>query len=166
MADVGTLDDFWVRSWVQYGPGATFNEHEVTILELAVDAAKDDPEIRIGTRNKESCPQIGAELNVSGAEGGEQTGCTTFQFQAEQWYCVEVHVTQASGALTAELYVDGADQSYTVHGKPVETITAKMQEFPMRYLKVAQQAYSSGNGAWSVNYDDVAVGTQRIGCGQ
>lgn len=159
-ADLGTLEDFYVRSWVRFGDGATFTAHELTFFELAPSASTDDPEIRIGFRGDSSCNPTGAEVTITG--GGEVTGCSGFQYMANTWYCVEVHVVQSGQNATVELFIDGVEQSFNVHGAPVETL--EWTSFtPAQYLKLGVRSYS-GAVDWSVYNDDVAVGTQRIGC--
>jgi hypothetical protein len=159
-ADLGTLPDFWVRSWVRFGTGADFMAHEVTVFELGPNPDQDDPSIRVGFRGN-TCDPVGAEVNITG--NMEETGCTGFSFEAEKWYCLELHVTQGASGVTTDLFIDGEDQSYKNHGVAMDTISDPMGKPLFRYLKLGYRAYSGGFNA-SIWNDDVAVGTQRVGC--
>jgi hypothetical protein len=161
-ADIGTPSDYWVRAWVRFGAGADFSFHEVTIFELAPVADTDDPEIRVGFRGDSSCQPVGVELGITAQPGGEQTGCTGLVPVANRWYCFELHVSQAASVVTADLRIDGADQSYSVHGTQFPVVTGG--DFAGgRFLKVGTRSYSSSFNA-PIYVDDLAVGTQPLGC--
>jgi hypothetical protein len=159
-ADIGTVTDFYVRSYVRFGAGADFGSHEVTIFELAPSASTDDPEIRIGFRGDNSCIPTGGEVTITGQ--GEITGCSGFQYQADTWYCVEAHVNQTNG-VTVEVWIDGVAQSFNVTQMPQNPVSKPDWSTPARYLKLGIRSYS-GPATWQLWNDDVAVGTQRIGC--
>jgi hypothetical protein len=159
-ADMGTVTDFYVRSYVRFGAGADFTSHEVTIFELAPSASTDDPEIRIGFRGDNSCIPTGGEVTITGQ--GEITGCSGFQYQENTWYCVEAHVNQTNG-VTVEVWIDGAPQSFNVTQMPQNPVSKPDWSTPARYLKLGIRSYS-GPSTWQLWNDDVAVGTQRIGC--
>jgi len=160
-ADLGTVSDFWVRSWVFFarGDAAQFTAHEVSAFELTPTTDTDDPGIRVGFRGDNSCIPTGVELNITGGE--EKTGCTGFQLQADKWYCLEVHVVTNAGT-TAELFIDSVDQSYNIHGTPADTVV-NPQPTAWRYLRLGTRSYSNAYPS-PVYVDDVAVGSQRIGC--
>ncbi len=161
-ADIGAPADYWVRARVRFGTGADFSFHEVTVFELAPSADTDDPEIRVGFRGDSSCQPTGVELGITAQPGGEQTGCTGFTPVADHWYCFELHVTQAGSTVTTDLSIDGADQSYSVHGTSSDTVVGT--GFPGgRFLKVGTRSYSSAFNT-SIYVDDLAVATQRPGC--
>jgi hypothetical protein len=159
-ADLGNITDFYVRSYVRFGTGAQFTSHEVTVFELAPSASVDDPEIRVGFRGDNSCIPTGAEVTVTG--GGEVTGCSGFQYQANTWYCVEAHVVQGNG-VTVEVWIDNVPQSFMVTQMPQNPLSKSDWSTPVRYLKLGMRSYS-GPPTWELRNDDVAVGTQRIGC--
>jgi hypothetical protein len=159
-ADLGSVTDFYVRSYVRFGTGADFTSHEVTIFELAPSATTDDPEIRIGFRGDSSCIPTGGEVTITGA--GEITGCSGFQYAANTWYCVEAHVNQTNGA-TVEVWIDGVAQSFMVTQMPQNPVAKPDWSTPARYLKLGIRSYA-GPATWELWNDDVAVGTQRIGC--
>jgi hypothetical protein len=165
-ADLGTPSDFWVRAWVYFAQG-DFTFHEVTAFELAPAADTDDPEIRVGFRGDSSCQPTGVEVNITGAAGGEQTGCSGFKPQADTWYCFELHVTQTAGSsgqnVTADLSIDGQDLSYSNHGTPIDVVTGNGISGAIRYLKVGARSYSSAY-MHPIYVDDLAVGPQRLGC--
>jgi hypothetical protein len=160
-ADLGTsLTEYWVRAWVYYGTAApTSSTHEVSVFELVPSASTDDPSIRVGYRG-DTCMPVGVELNITGG-GQEETGCTGAVPVANQWYCYVLHVQQAASSVTADLSIDGVDQSYTNHGSPQTEITSQVAN--IRYLRLGPRSYS-GNFANPIYVDDVAVATQELGC--
>ncbi|HEY7376968.1 MAG TPA: hypothetical protein VIF57_32715 [Polyangia bacterium] len=163
-ADLGTVSDFWVRAQVRWAAGAAnqFTAHEVSAFELTPTMSTDDPGIRVGFRGDNSCQPTGVEVNITG--GQEQTGCTGFQPQADTWTCFELHVVRDTGdnSTTADLFIDGADQSYHVHGTPSDTVV-NPNPAVWRYLRLGTRSYSNAYPS-NVYVDDIAVGTQRIGC--
>ncbi|HYQ15783.1 MAG TPA: hypothetical protein VEQ58_08500 [Polyangiaceae bacterium] len=160
-ADLGTsLSEYWVRAWVYYGGAApTAATHEVTVFELVPSAGTDDPSIRVGYRG-DTCMPIGVEVNITGG-GQEETGCTGVAPKADTWSCYVLHVKQAASSVTADLSIDGADQSYTNHGNAQMEITSQVAG--VRYLRLGARSYS-GNFASPIYVDDVAVATQPISC--
>jgi hypothetical protein len=162
-ADLGTPTDFWVRAQVRWAAGAAnqFTAHEVTAFELTPTMSTDDPGIRFGFRGDSSCQPTGVEVNITGGE--EKTGCTGFQLQADTWYCFELHVVRdTSNMTTADLFINGADQSYNVHGTDTNTVV-NPNPAVWRYLRLGTRSYSNAYPS-NVYVDDIAVGTQRIGC--
>lgn len=168
--DLGTLTDFWVTAWIKVGGSHPDTQHEVTFFELAENAGQDDPELRIGYRGDNSCPNgnaayQGFELGATkGTTGGEYTGCTGSKVNdgipvADEWYCLEVHVTQGSGSLVADLWVDGENQDFLVHSSPETDVGGA---FEAKYLKVGQQSYSGEFD--SLTMDDVSVSSTQIPC--
>ncbi|HEY3667666.1 MAG TPA: hypothetical protein VGL19_16805 [Polyangiaceae bacterium] len=160
-ADLGALSDFYVRAWVYYAAGNAdqFEAHEVSVFELVPAASTDDPSIRVGFRGNTCIPE-GIELNITG--GMEQTGCTGKTPIASVWSCYELHVQSGSAGVTADLAIDGVDQSYSNHGIPEIQITNPDLK-SVRYLRLGARSYS-GSYAPLVYVDDVAVGTEPIGC--
>ena len=162
-ADLGTVSDFWVRARVRFAKGAAdqFSAHEVTAFELTPTMSTDDPGIRVGFRGDSSCIPTGVEVNITGGE--EKTGCTGFQLQADEWFCLELHVVRDSAnATTADLMIDGAAQTYNIHGTDADHVV-NPNPAVWKYLRVGTRSYS--NAYQSMVYlDDIAVGTQRIGC--
>ncbi len=160
-ADLGTLTDFYVRAYVYYAPGAAdqFEAHEVSVFELVPAASTDDPSIRVGFRGNTCLPE-GVELNITG--GMEQTGCTGKAPVAGVWTCYELHVKAADTGITADLSIDGVDQSYSNHGSPqLQIVNPDLES--VRYLRLGARSYS-GSYAPLIYVDDIAVGTQPIGC--
>ena len=160
-ADLGALSDFYVRAWVYFAPGNAdqFEAHEVSVFELVPAASTDDPSIRVGFRGNTCLPE-GIELNITG--GMEQTGCTGKTPVAGAWSCYELHVQSGDAGVTADLSIDGVDQSYSNHGTPQMQITNPDLK-SVRYLRLGARSYS-GSYAPLVYVDDIAVGTQPIGC--
>jgi hypothetical protein len=161
-ADLGTLTDFYVRANVYYAAGAAdqFEAHEVSVFELVPAASTDDPSIRVGFRGNTCMPE-GVEVNISG--GMEQTGCTGKTPVAGVWTCYELHVKASDTGITADLSIDGVDQSYTNHGSPqMQLLNPELKS--VRYLRLGSRSYS-GTYAPLIYVDDIAVGTQPIGCG-
>jgi hypothetical protein len=163
-ADLGTpsaLSDFYVRAWVYYAAGAAdqFEAHEVSVFELVPAAPTDDPAIRVGFRGNTCLPE-GVEVNLTG--GMEQTGCTGVEPSAAKWTCYELHVQSSASGTTADLSLDGVDQSYMNHGQPQQQVTNPDLK-SVRYLRLGARSYS-GNYAPLVYVDDVVVSTKPIGC--
>jgi hypothetical protein len=160
-ADLGTsLKEYWVRAWVYYGGTApTSSTHEVSVFELVPSASTDDPSIRVGYRG-DTCSPIGVEVNITGG-GQEETGCTGATPVANKWYCYVLHVTQAASSVSADLSIDGVDQSYTNHGQSQTVITSQVAN--IRYLRLGPRSYS-GAFANPIYVDDVAVATQALNC--
>jgi hypothetical protein len=121
----------------------------------------DDPGIRVGFRGDSSCIPTGVEVNITGGE--EKTGCTGTQLTADMWTCFELHVIRNAGnQTTAELYVNGTDQSYNIHGQMADTVV-NPNPAVWRYLRVGTRSYSTAYESL-IYLDDIAVGTQRILC--
>jgi len=160
-ADLGTsLSEYWVRAWIYYGTAApTASTHEVSLFELVPKANTDDPSIRVGYRG-DTCMPVGVEVNITGG-GQEETGCTGQTPMANTWYCYVLHIKQMASSVTADLSIDGADQSYTNHGNAQMEITSQVAG--VQYLRLGPRSYS-GNWANPIYVDDVAVATQAIGC--
>src|SRR5690606_1947439 len=99
-----------------------------------------------------------------GASGGEDTGCTGSKVKsgipvADEWYCLEVHVTQGNDMLTADMWVNGENQDFLQHSQPVTEIRGA---FEARYLKVGQQSYT---GAFEkLVIDNLTVSAMQVGC--
>ncbi len=169
-ADLGATPptDFWVRSRVRFAAGdaTQFMAHELVAYDLNPTMNTDDPGIRVGFRGDNSCSAApfdgrGVEVNITG--GQEITGCTGFKLQADKWYCLELHVVRnASNATTATLLIDGASQMYNIHGTAADMVVNTNPAI-WRYLRVGARPYSSAY-PWPIYIDDLAVGTQKIGC--
>lgn len=164
-ADLGEQTEFWVRARVRFVGTAPTTDHEVSFFELGANADKDDPEGRIGYRadgcNAESGANFpGLEFNMTVGPGGEFTGCTGVQLEADRWYCIEAHLDQSGPTTVGRLFLDNVEQAFTNHGKPVPTVIANDK---LRYLKVGKQSYG-GSTAGALLLDDVAVSTTRLGC--
>jgi hypothetical protein len=163
-ADLGTVTDFWVRAQIRWAAGAAdqFSAHEVSAFELTPTMSTDDPGIRVGFRGDNSCDPTGVEVNITGGE--EKTGCTGFKLQADVWYCFELHVVRnASNSTTADLFIDGTDQSFRVHGTDGTTVVNPNPTGVWRYLRMGARSYSNAYPS-NVHVDDIGVATQRIGC--
>jgi hypothetical protein len=167
-ADLGaSLSEYWVRARVYYGEVAPdLNTHEVSVFELVPAGANasdpggtDDPSIRVGYRGS-TCAPIGVEVNITGG-GQEETGCTGAVPMANTWYCYVLHVTQTATTISADLAIDGADQSYMNHGNPQMQITSSVAA--VRYLRLGTRSFS-GTWAHPIYVDDVAVASQAIPC--
>jgi hypothetical protein len=167
-ADLGaSLSEYWVRAWAYYAEAAPdTNTHEVAVFELvpvggnaADPGGSDDPSIRVGYRGN-TCMPIGVEVNITGG-GQEETGCSGATPVANTWYCYVLHVTQAATSVTADLSINGVDQSYMNHGNAQMQITSQVAG--VRYLRLGTRSYS-GTWAHPIYVDDVAVATQALGC--
>jgi len=162
-ADLGTVADFWVRAQIRWEAGAAnqFTAHEVTAFELTPTMSTDDPGIRVGFRGDNSCDPTGVEVNITGGE--EKTGCTGFKLTADTWYCFELHVVRDTANMTtADLFINGADQSFRVHGADGTTVV-NPNPAVWRYLRMGARSYSNQYPS-NIYVDDIGVGTQRIGC--
>lgn len=159
-AALGAHAEFWIRARIHWDAGSAFTEHEVTAFELTPDPNVDDPGIRVGFRGDNSCNPTGVEVNITG--GSEQTGCTGYSLAPDRWYCFELHVIRQTAGVTTDLFIDGVDQSYSIHGMPADVVTNPDMGEPS-HLRVGARSYS-GTYPAPVHLDDVAVGTQRIGC--
>lgn len=166
----GALADFWVTAHIKIVGTTPDMEHEVTFLELGEFANMDDPELRIGYRGDSSCPNSGSnyqgfELGATrGISGGEDTGCTGSKVNdgipvADEWYCLEIHVTQGSDMLTADMWVNGENQDFLQHSQPVTEIRGA---FEAHYLKVGQQSYTGSFAELVI--DNVSLSTSQVGC--
>lgn len=168
--DLGGLTDFWVTAHIKIGGSDPDMEHEVTFFELGELASVDDPELRIGYRGDSSCPNAGEiyqgfELGATkGASGGEDTGCTGSKVNegipvSGEWYCLEVHVTQGGGMLTADMWVNGENQDFLQHSQPVTEIKGA---FEAHYLKIGQQSYAGS--FQELIMDNVSLSSTQVGC--
>lgn len=170
VTDLGTLSEFWVTAHIKIVGTTPDAEHEVTFFELGEFADVDDPELRIGYRGDNSCSNSGMiyqgfELGATkGLMNGEDTGCTGSKTNlgiptADEWYCIEVHVTQGGGTLTADMIINDTNQDYLLHSSPVTEIGGA---FEARYLKVGQQSYTGSFN--SVIIDNLSVSSGPVGC--
>lgn len=168
--DLGALSDFWVTAHIKISGTTPDMEHEVTFFELGEFANVDDPELRIGYRGDSSCPNAGAsyqgfELGATkGLSNGEDTGCTGSKTNdgipvADEWYCIEVHVTQGNNMLMADMWVNGENQDFLQHSQPVTEIGGA---FEAHYLKVGQQSYTGSFAELII--DNVSLSTSQVGC--
>lgn len=152
--------DVFVRSWIRVQPELL--DQYVTLLELGPEAARDEPEVRIGSRPNAGSlcsASPGLDLSVSGLASGSATDCTGFTLSPERWYCVQAHVTRSGTSLGVSLSVDGEvliERSYESLNPPWNT-----DGF---YLKLGRAAYGS-SGPGSLWHDDVAVGLEPPPCG-
>lgn len=164
--DMGTQTDFWVSASITITGKAPSTEHEVTFFELGEKADADDPELRIGYRGDSSCSNSGAvyagfEIGATKGPGGEFTGCTGVVPEPNKAYCLEVHVVQATGMFTAELFSDGKKLDTLVHSKPEPKVQGL---FDARYLKVGMQSYSGAFDGLVI--DNLSVSSSQVGCGK
>jgi hypothetical protein len=164
--DMGTQTDFWVSASITITGKAPSTEHEVTFFELGEKADADDPELRIGYRGDNSCSNSGAvyagfEIGATKGPGGEFTGCTGVVPEPNKAYCLEVHVVQATGMFTAELFSDGKKLDTLVHSKPEPQVQGL---FDARYLKVGMQSYSGAFDGLVI--DNLSVSSSQVGCGK
>lgn len=163
-ADLGELDEFWVRARLKVTGANPSDQHEVTFFELGQQLDADDPELRIGYRGDSSCNNNGAvypgfEIGATSSASGEFTGCTGEVPLAETWYCIEVHVEQSGAIMYSELHVDGTKLDTLVHSQPEPQIQGN---FKARYLKVGMQSY--GGVFDGLLIDEIAVSSTRLPC--
>jgi len=63
---------------------------------------------------------------------------------------------------TADLFINGADQSFRVHGADGTTVV-NPNPAVWRFLRMGARSYSNQYPS-NIYVDDIGVGTQRIGC--
>jgi hypothetical protein len=173
-ADLGVHPELWVRAWVLSdapGPGqvdaSEVDVSEMTLFGIGANEFGDDPRIAVGyagTLDFSPCSQRpGISVNTTGSSAA--TGCTGTALPTGQWLCFELHVMQAGSTVHAQLYIDGQQQSFpspTPDGGSTTTVT-NIYGATVRYLTLGVRQYGS-RYVTPAYYDDVAAGTERIGC--
>ena len=105
----------------------------------------------------------GISVNTTGSSPA--AGCTGTPLPTGKWLCFELHVTQAGSTVHAQLYIDGQIQTFsspTPDGGTTTTLT-NIYGATVRYLTLGVRQYGS-RYVTPAHYDDVAAGTERIGC--
>jgi hypothetical protein len=175
---------FYVRVWMNWEKATTAIMGHSGFLVGAFARENNGTEVRLGISSKGpgNVPRMDLNLQApSDGLGGETTrysngfndggnpadfpGVGT-QFMANRWYCVEAFFNGASGAAEFRVWIDGTEvnemhvtdfRANTTGGTP------RINWAPMyRFLKIGAQDYDAQLGR--IWYDDVVVGTQRIGC--
>jgi hypothetical protein len=168
-ADLGVHPELWVRVWVRSdvpGPGEV-DVSEMTLFGIGANQFGDDPRIAVGysgTIAFSPCSQLpGISVNTTGSSPA--AGCTGAALPTGRWQCFELHVTQAGAMVRAELYIDGQQQTFALPGSDAGSITtvANMYGATVRYLVLGVRQYGS-RYVTPAYYDDVAAGTERMGC--
>ena len=99
---------------------------------------------------------------VGGLPIGEKTSCSGVELAEDRWYCLEAHVERdLPNLLRFSVWLDGAE---IVADTRYEPVNADWDTGGL-YFKFGRSSYG-GNNEFAVWHDDVALGTQRIGCGQ
>jgi hypothetical protein len=162
-ADVTAHEDIYLRSWIKLGAPSTMSGHHIGLLELGSKIA-DDPELRIGIRDGgDACAgKPGIDVTVGGLPIGERTSCSAVSMAEDAWYCLEAHVERdLPNILRFTLWLDGAEIVAETSYEPVNADWVS----EVFYFKFGRSSYG-GDVTFPVWHDDVALGTQRIGCGQ
>ena len=173
-ADLGVHPELWVRAWVRSdvpGPGqvdaSQVDVSEMTLFGIGTNQFGDDPRIAVGysgTVAFSPCSQApGISVNTTGSSPA--AGCTGTPLPTGKWLCFELHVTQAGSTVHAQLYIDGQIQTFsspTPDGGTTTTLT-NIYGATVRYLALGVRQYGS-RYVTPAHYDDVAAGTERIGC--
>jgi len=173
-ADLGVHPELWVRAWVLLdapGPGQVdagrVDVSEMTLFGIGANQFGDDPRIAVGyagTIDFSPCSQRpGISVNTTGSSAA--AGCTGAALPTGQWLCFELHVMQAGSTVHAQLYLDGELQSFaspSPDGGSIDTVT-NIYGATVRYLTLGVRQYGS-RYVTPAYYDDVAAGTERIGC--
>jgi hypothetical protein len=161
------LPELWVRVWLRIGGGggaSQFDLDEVTFFGVGGGAFADDPRVAVGVRGTmglSPCAEAGLEVNTTG--GSPLTGCTGQLPATDRWTCFELHLLQPGAGTTAELYVDGTQQTFAISDGTTGTEVTNPYTHGLSYLSLAVRQYDSKYNL-PAYYDDVAVSTQRIGC--
>lgn len=160
-ADVAAEDEVYVRTSVFLGADGDLLSQYVSLVELGVDAVRDDPELRVGLRPALGGPcdgNPGLDLTGSGLVGGTTTECSGVPLELERWHCLEVHLSRTGQRATLSLSVDG---------DPVleqDVVGGPGWAEPGLFVKLGRAAYgeSSQGSLW---HDDVIVSREPVPCG-
>ena len=165
---------FYVRAWLQLEKATSEMGGHVGFI-VAADLPSNGEELRLGaSHGMVDLNLIPGSLgeNASGevtrfsngdTTGGDLDGGPGIVLDAETWYCIEALFD--GGGDEFRMWLDGAEvsQMHVTDWKPRETSPARRGWAPpFNHAKVGAQNYSGQAG--TVWYDDVAFGSQRIGC--
>jgi hypothetical protein len=167
-ADLGVHPELWVRAWVRSdapGPGQV-DVSEMTLFGIGTNQSGDDPRIAVGYAGTIAISPCGERpgISVNTTGGSSVAGCTGRALPTDQWMCFELHVMQAGSTVRAQLYIDGQQQTFasTPDAGSTTTVT-NISGATVRYLTLGVRQYGS-RYVTPAYYDDVAAGTERIGC--
>ncbi len=162
-ADVTAHEDIYLRSFVKLGAPSSMSGHHIGLLEFG-PKIQDDPELRIGIRDGgDACAgNAGIDVTVGGLPIGEKTSCSGVSLEQDTWYCLEAHVERdLPSLLRFSLWLDGAEIVAETSYEPVNADWVS----EIFYFKFGRSSYG-GDVTFPVWHDDVALGTERIGCGE
>jgi hypothetical protein len=166
---------FYMRAWVNFEKDLTAMGGHVAYIVGSVADDNSGDEVRLGSsKNLKGNPMIDlnwqgpghAEItqfsngDVNGVGGGTDTPGTTLM--ANRWYCIEAFFNGRDSEF--QLWIDNTEITslHVTDWAGQRTGTQRAWAPTYRFLKVGAQNYSGDVG--TVWYDDVAMGTLRIGC--
>ncbi|MDT0319048.1 hydrolase [Streptomyces millisiae] len=161
LADVATDAGLYVRFWVRHS--APLPTQHVTFLAME-DAADNARDLRMGGQNgalqwnRESDDATLPEQSPAGV-------ALSAPLPVGRWACVEYRIAPGAGLL--DTWLDGtAVTGLTVDGVPTHDVDGQWLNRIWRPdlvdLRFGWESY--GEGADTLWYDDIAVGTTRVGC--
>jgi hypothetical protein len=168
-------NSLYVRAWVNFETAVVDMGGHVAYIVGAVADDNSGDEVRLGSsHNLKGNPML--DLNwqgpghpeitqfsngdVNGVGGGTDTPGTTLL--ANRWYCIEAFFNGAASEFQA--WLDGTEITglHVTDWAGQRTGAQRAWAPTYQLVKVGAQNYSGSVG--TVWYDDVAMGTQRIGC--
>ncbi|MBQ1016953.1 cellulose-binding domain-containing protein [Micromonospora sp. D93] len=149
------------RIWVRH---TTAQPTEHTTMMAMADAADSNKDLRLGGQNG-ALQWNRASDDATLPEQSPAGVAQSLPLPTNRWTCVEFMVDGAAGQLRT--WVDGAAiPGLTADGSPTHDIDGQWYNRTWRPqltdLKLGWESY--GGGADTLWYDDVAVGSSRIGC--
>jgi len=173
---------FYVRAWVHFEKDTSAMSGHDAFIVGAVNRDQSGTELRLGISSSSNSPPM-LDLNLQSptdgpgevtrfsngsTTGGDLSSSPGFSFVAgtpDRWYCVETLFSGTGGVGEFDVWIDGAELPL-MH---VTDFKARPTDMPrtmwaptFRFLKIGAQNYSGDIGR--IWYDDVAVGTAKIGC--
>jgi hypothetical protein len=178
-----TADDrVYVRAWVHFDKdtsvmtghdafiiGASSRDQSGTELRLGISSSSNSPPmLDLNLQNPKDGPGEVTRFSNGSTTGGDLSAAPGFSFVAgtpDRWYCVETLFSGTGGVGEFDVWIDGTEvpNMHVTDFKARPTDTSRTMWAPMfSFIKIGAQNYSGDIG--KIWYDDVAVGTQRIGC--
>jgi hypothetical protein len=181
-ASLPATNRFYVRARIHFEKSTSAMTGHDAFIVGAENRDQSGTELRLGISSSSNSPPM-LDLNLQSPKdgGGEVTrfsnGSTTggdlspqpgFSFEAgtpDRWYCVEALFSGTGGVGEFDVWIDDMEISamHVTDFKARATDPPRTTWAPtFKYIKIGAQNYSGDIG--KIWYDDVAVGTQRIGC--
>jgi hypothetical protein len=173
---------FYVRARIHFEKDTSAMTGHDAFIVGAESRDQSGTELRLGISSSSNSPPM-LDLNLQNATdgagevtrfsngsttGGDPSAAPGFSFVAgtpDRWYCIEALFSGTGGVGEFDVWIDNVEIS-TMHVtdfKSRPTNPSRTMWAPtFKYIKVGAQNYSGDIG--KIWYDDVAVGTQRIGC--